>query len=77
MRRFFNDQLLVIILLVCTLRSSCSAEMCDVMLPANYSGWQPPIPTDSGTPLVIDTTLFLDDLLEISDAGMSFKIALK
>ena len=77
MRRIFNDQLLVIILLVCTLRSSCSAEMCDVMLPANYSGWQPPIPMYSDIPLVIDITLFLDDLLEISDTEMSYKIALK
>ena len=77
MRRFFNDQILVITLLISTLTSSCSAEMCDVMLPANYSGWQPPIPRDSSGPLVITTNLFLDDLLEINDAEMSFKIALK
>ena len=73
---FIGEYLLVTVLLVTTPIFLCSAEMCDVLLPANYTSSQPPIPRD-GTPLVIDTTLFVEDLLEINDAEMYFKIAIK
>ena len=73
---FLGEYLLVIVLLATTPIFLCSAEMCDVLLPANYTSSQPAIPMD-GTPLVIDTTLFIEDLLEINDAEMYFKIAIK
>lgn len=75
---FFGDKLVTVVtvLFVAAPTILCSAEMCDVMLPDNYTGSQPPIPRD-GTPLVIDITLFVEDLLEINDAEMYFKISLK
>ena len=65
------------ILLVTTLLGAvCSAEVCDVLLPDHYTGSQPPIPKD-GTPLDIDIGLFVEDLLEINDAEMYFKMSIK
>ena len=72
----FGEYILVTVLFVGTPTILCSAEMCDVMLPANYTSSQPPIPRD-GTPMVIDINLFVEDLLEINDAEMYFKVSLQ
>ena len=72
---FFGDCLRVTVLMA-TPTFLCSAEMCNVLLPDNYSSSQPPISRE-GTPLVIDITLFVEDLLEINDAEMNFKISIK
>ena len=72
----FDDLLLATALLVAAPTHLSSAEVCDVLLPDNYSGSQPPIPKD-GTPLDIDIGLFVEDLLEINDAEMYFKMSVK
>ena len=72
----YDDILLVTVLLVAALTHPCSAEVCDVLLPDHYTGSQPPIPKD-GTPLDIDIGLFVEDLLEINDAEMYFKMSIK
>ena len=72
----FDDILLVTALLVVAPTHLSSAEVCDVLLPDHYTGSQPPILKD-GTPLVIDIGLFVEDLLEINDAEMYFKMSVK
>ena len=72
----YDDILLVTALLVASPTYLSSAELCDVLLPDHYAGSQPPILKD-GTPLVIDIGLFVEDLLEINDAEMYFKMSIK